>query len=55
MKIGENFGEISEIPKTHEKFPRKFPENFPENSRKTQSVFWCKHNVTALKSQSLLL
>ena len=40
MNIGGNFGEISEIPKIHEKFPRKSPENsrkfsgnFPEKLR----------------------
>ena len=35
MKIqtnfGENFGEVSQIPKIREKFPRKFSGKFPEN------------------------
>ena len=31
IKLWEGFGEISEIPKIHEKFPRKFSGKFPEN------------------------
>ena len=37
--LGKIFGEISEIPKIRETFPRKFTGNFPENSQKPQGVF----------------
>ena len=53
--FGKNFGEISEIPKIREKFPRKFLENFPENSRKTQWGFWYKYKATEHESIFLLV
>jgi hypothetical protein len=54
-KFQENFGEISEIPKIHEKFPGKFLRKISGKFLENWGVFLIKRNVTAQKPLVLFL